>query len=345
MWELVQETVNYIKNKTNFSPEYGVILGSGLGSFTDDITIEFTLPYNEIPNFPVSTVQGHKGALVFGTIGDKKVMAMQGRFHFYEGYDMKQVTFPVRVMKYLGVTKLIVSNASGGVNSDYEVGSVVIIKDHVNMFPEHPLRGKNDERFGPRFLNMNEAYNKAMIKKAKENYPDYKFDVADALDGNVFEQDSFTHILCMYFTIYYFKDKSVFFNNCFKWLMPGGYLIVHLVDRQHFDPILPPGNPLLYVSPQRYAKKRITSTKVKFTDFAYSADFNLDKTNDTANFIEKFKSDSDGKVRKNELTLYMPDVQQIVDEAQACGFTLESKVDLLQCQYEYQYLYVFVKPN
>ena len=117
MWELVQETVNYIKNKTNFAPEYGVILGSGLGSFTDDINIEFTLPYNEIPNFPISTVQGHKGALVFGTIGNKKVMAMQGRFHFYEGYDMKQVTFPVRVMKCLGVTKLIVSNASGGVNS------------------------------------------------------------------------------------------------------------------------------------------------------------------------------------------------------------------------------------
>ena len=153
MWELVQETVNYIKAKTNFTPEYGVILGSGLGSFTDDINIEFTLPYTEIPNFPVSTVQGHKGALVFGTIGGKKVMAMQGRFHFYEGYDMKQVTFPVRVMKYLGIDKLVVSNASGGVNSDYEVGSVVIIKDHINFFPEHPLRGKNDERFGPRFLS------------------------------------------------------------------------------------------------------------------------------------------------------------------------------------------------
>jgi purine-nucleoside phosphorylase len=166
MWELIQETVNYIKNKTNFTPEYGVILGSGLGSFTDDINIEFTLPYNEIPNFPVSTVQGHKGALVFGTIGDKKVVAMQGRFHFYEGYDMKQVTFPVRVMKYLGVTKLIVSNASGGVNPKYEVGSVVIINDHINMFPEHPLRGKNDERFGPRFLNMSEPYNKAMMAKA-----------------------------------------------------------------------------------------------------------------------------------------------------------------------------------
>ena len=103
MWDKVQETVSYIKNKTNFTPEYGVILGSGLGGFTADITIEHTLPYTEIPNFPVSTVQGHKGALVFGTIQGKKVVAMQGRFHFYEGYDMKQVTFPVRVMKYLGV--------------------------------------------------------------------------------------------------------------------------------------------------------------------------------------------------------------------------------------------------
>ena len=101
MWELVQETVNYIKNKTNFLPEYGVILGSGLGNFTDDIQIEYTLPYNEIPNFPVSTVEGHKGALVFGTIGNKKIVAMQGRFHYYEGYSMHEVTFPVRVKKLL----------------------------------------------------------------------------------------------------------------------------------------------------------------------------------------------------------------------------------------------------
>jgi SAM-dependent methyltransferase len=184
----------------------------------------------------------------------------------------------------------------------------------------------------------------SMIKKAKANFPDYKFVVGDALNNHVFESNSFTHILCMYFTIYYFKDKTQFFNNCFKWLMPGGYLIVHLVERDHFDPILPPGNPLLYISPQRYAKERITSTKVKFTDFSYSADFKLDEQNDKALFVEKFKNDSDGKVRKNEHTLYMPDVQQIVDEAQACGFIVESKADLLQCQYEYQYLYVFVKP-
>ena len=168
MWNKVQETVNFIKNKTNFTPEYGVILGSGLGGFTEDITIEHTLPYTEIPNFPVSTVQGHKGALVFGTIAGKNVVAMQGRFHYYEGYDMKEVTFPVRVMKYLGVSKLIVSNASGGVNPSYKVGDVTVITDHVNFMPEHPLRGANDERFGPRFVNMSEPYSRAMIAKAFE---------------------------------------------------------------------------------------------------------------------------------------------------------------------------------
>jgi purine-nucleoside phosphorylase len=191
MWEQVQETVSFIKEKTNFTPEYGVILGSGLGSFTDDIQIEFTLPYAEIPNFPVSTVQGHKGALVFGTIGTKKVVAMQGRFHFYEGYSMKEVTFPVRVMKYLGVEKLIVSNASGGVNSNYNVGDIVLIKDHVNMMPEHPLRGKNDERFGPRFVNMSEPYSKNMIAKAKELAKKLNIEVKDGiylgLQGPTFE--------------------------------------------------------------------------------------------------------------------------------------------------------------
>ena len=191
MWEKVQETVSFIKGKTNFTPEYGVILGSGLGGFTDDIQIEFTLPYSEIPNFPISTVQGHKGALVFGTIGDKKVVAMQGRFHFYEGYSMQEVTFPVRVMKYLGVEKLIVSNASGGVNSNYEVGSIVLLKDQINMMPEHPLRGKNDERFGPRFLNMSEPYSIKMIAKAKELAQNLKIKVQDGiylgLQGPTFE--------------------------------------------------------------------------------------------------------------------------------------------------------------
>ena len=191
MWNQVQETVNYIKEKTNFSPEYGVILGSGLGSFTDDIKIEFSLPYSEIPNFPISTVQGHKGALVFGTIGQKKVVAMQGRFHYYEGYSMKEVTFPVRVMKYLGVEKLIVSNASGGVNANYLVGDIVIIKDHINLMPDHPLRGINDERFGPRFVNMSEPYSRKMISKAKELAKNLHIEVKDGvylgLQGPTFE--------------------------------------------------------------------------------------------------------------------------------------------------------------
>ena len=191
MWEQVQETVSFIQSKFSFTPEYGVILGSGLGSFTDDIQIEYSLPYSEIPNFPISTVQGHKGALVFGTIGSKKVVAMQGRFHYYEGYDMKQVTFPVRVMKILGVTKLVVSNASGGVNPSYKIGSIVLIKDHINMMSEHPLRGKNDERFGPRFVNMSEPYSKSMLQKAKEIAASSQIDVKEgvymALQGPTFE--------------------------------------------------------------------------------------------------------------------------------------------------------------
>lgn len=191
MWDKVQETVSFIKGKINFIPEYGVILGSGLGGFADDIAIEYTLPYEEIPNFPISTVEGHKGALVFGTIGSKKVVAMQGRFHFYEGYSMKEVTFPIRVMKYLGIEKLIVSNASGGVNPNYKVGSIVIIKDHINFMPEHPLRGKNDERFGPRFVNMSEPYSVDMIAKAKEIAQDLNIEVHDGvylgLQGPTFE--------------------------------------------------------------------------------------------------------------------------------------------------------------
>lgn len=191
MWDKVQQTVEYIKAKTQFTPEYGVVLGSGLGGFADDITVEYSLPYGDIPNFPVSTVQGHKGALLFGTIGNKKVVAMQGRFHFYEGYDMKQVTFPIRVMKYLGVEKLIVSNASGGVNPNYIVGDIVLINDHINMMPEHPLRGKNDERFGPRFVNMSQPYSKAMITKAKALAESSNIEVKDgvylSLQGPTFE--------------------------------------------------------------------------------------------------------------------------------------------------------------
>lgn len=168
MWDNVQETVAFLKNKTNnFQPEFGVVLGSGLGGFADDILAEYSISYADIPNFPISTVEGHKGALLFGTIGNKKVVAMQGRFHYYEGYTMQQVTFPIRVMKYLGVDKLVVSNASGGVNPSFKVGDVMMITDHINFMPEHPLRGQNDERFGPRFLNMSEPYSKVMMEKGR----------------------------------------------------------------------------------------------------------------------------------------------------------------------------------
>ena len=192
MWDNVQETVQFLKNKTNeFTPEFGVILGSGLGGFADDVKVEYAISYNEIPNFPISTVQGHKGALLFGTIGNKKVVAMQGRFHYYEGYTMQQVTFPVRVMKYLGVQRLVVSNASGGVNPSFKVGDVMMITDHINFMPEQPLRGKNDERFGPRFLNMSEPYSKSIMKVARQIAQEFQFDLKEgvylALQGPTFE--------------------------------------------------------------------------------------------------------------------------------------------------------------
>jgi len=185
----------------------------------------------------------------------------------------------------------------------------------------------------------------SMVKKAKDDFPQYKFEVGDATNSGEFGPNSFTHITCMYFTIYYIQDKTQFFQNAMKWLRPGGYLVLHLVDRDQFDPILPPGNPLLYVSPQRYAQKRITSTKVKFNDFNYSADFKLNQSTNIATFEEKFKNDADGKVRKNEHIMYMPTLDTIVNEAQQQGFILDSKVDLLNVQYEYQYLYFFVKPE
>ena len=168
MWEKVQETVAFIQQKIQNKPTIGIVLGSGLGNLVDDMEVETIIPYSDILNFPVSTVQGHKGNLIFGKIGGKQVVAMQGRFHYYEGYDMKQVTFPIRVMKFLGVQTLIVSNASGGVNPNFEVGDIMLIKDHINMFPEHPLRGINDERFGPRFLNMSEPYNFELLEKVNQ---------------------------------------------------------------------------------------------------------------------------------------------------------------------------------
>ena len=184
----------------------------------------------------------------------------------------------------------------------------------------------------------------SMINKAKLNYPNLasQFKVGDGLDGHLFQYNSLTHILCLYFTIYYMQDKMRFFDNCMNWLMPGGFLIVHLVDKYKFDPILPPGNPLYIVSPQKYAKERITKPKVTFNDFVYNADFKLD--NDIAIFDEKFKF-NDGRVRKQEQKLYMEDLPTIVNMAQDAGFVVHAKIDMVKCAYEYQYLYVFIKPS
>ncbi|KXB82424.1 purine nucleoside phosphorylase I, inosine and guanosine-specific [Prevotella sp. DNF00663] len=147
------------------SPKTAIILGTGLGLLASEITDSYEFPYSEIPNFPVSTVEGHAGKLIFGKLGGKDIMAMEGRFHYYEGYDMKEVTFPERVMYELGIKTLFVSNASGGMNPDFKIGDLMIIDDHINFFPEHPLRGKNFPT-GPRFPDMHEPYDKNLIALA-----------------------------------------------------------------------------------------------------------------------------------------------------------------------------------
>ncbi|MBN9293437.1 MAG: purine-nucleoside phosphorylase [Flavobacteriia bacterium] len=173
MLEQFKESVAFIQSKTNVKPTVGIILGTGLGGLVKEIEIIDEISYGDIPHFPVSTVESHKGKLIFGKLGGKDVVAMQGRFHYYEGYNMQQVTYPVRVMKLLGIEKLFVSNASGGVNPDFEVGEIMILNDHINLFPAHPLIGKNIDELGPRFPDMSESYCPKMIDTAlsiaKEN--------------------------------------------------------------------------------------------------------------------------------------------------------------------------------
>ena len=165
MLERIQETASFLKEKMHTRPETAIILGTGLGSLADEITDKYEIPYEHIPYFPVSTVEGHKGKLIFGKLGQKDIVAMQGRFHYYEGYTMQQVTFPVRVMRELGIKTLFVSNAAGGMNPDFGIGDLMIITDHINFFPEHPLHGKNIP-YGPRFPDMSEAYDRELIRKA-----------------------------------------------------------------------------------------------------------------------------------------------------------------------------------
>lgn len=168
MLDKIKATAKYLSDQLKTQPEVGIILGSGLGGLGTKINTEKEFLYQDIPNFPVSTVEGHSGKLIIGKLGNKQVVAMQGRFHFYEGYDMSMVTFPVRVMKFLGIKYLIVSNAAGGMNPAFNIGDIMIIRDHINFFPENPLHGKNFEELGPRFPDMSKVYNPKMRDMAKE---------------------------------------------------------------------------------------------------------------------------------------------------------------------------------
>ncbi len=163
-FEMIQESMKFITSKTDCKPEYGIILGTGLGRLADAIKADCVIPYEQIPHFPVSTVETHAGKLIFGELSGKKVMAMQGRFHYYEGYSMQQIVFPIRVMKFLGVKTLIVSNACGGINPNFHPGTIMAITDHINLLGDNPLIGPNDNRIGPRFPDMSEPYSKRLLE-------------------------------------------------------------------------------------------------------------------------------------------------------------------------------------
>jgi len=187
----IQETKTFLENKTAVKPFVGIVLGTGLGNLSTEIEIETAIPYSEIPNFPVSTVEGHSGQLIFGTLNNVPVVAMQGRFHYYEGYSLKECTFPIRVMKMLGIKNLFLSNASGGVNANFEIGDIMLITDHINLLPDNPLRGKNIDELGPRFPDMSEPYSKELNNKvfniAQQNNIKLQQGVYAVLSGPTFE--------------------------------------------------------------------------------------------------------------------------------------------------------------
>jgi purine-nucleoside phosphorylase len=168
MLKKIEEITKFVNEQIDFKPEIGIVLGTGLGGLVNEIEIEVTIPYTDIPHFPVSTVEGHQGQMIFGKLGGKNVVAMQGRFHYYEGYSMQEVGFPIRVLKFLGIKLLMLSNASGGVNPNYRIGDLMIIKDHINLMGNNPLIGKNDTGMGPRFPDMSETYDEKMIRFASK---------------------------------------------------------------------------------------------------------------------------------------------------------------------------------
>ena len=187
----LKETVKFLQKQYKAVPQVGIVLGSGLGQFIGEIKVEKEVSYEKIPNFPVSTVKGHKSKLIFGQLGGKSVMAMAGRFHYYEGYSAEEVVYPIRVMKMLGVNTLLLSNAAGAVNPDYKVGDIMIIKDHISFFTPNPLIGPNMDEFGPRFPDMSEPYNKRLIQAVREIAVQKKIDIKEgvyvAVTGPTFE--------------------------------------------------------------------------------------------------------------------------------------------------------------
>lgn len=180
-FEKLTETAAYLQQYNSAKATIGVVLGSGLGNFVHEIKVQHAIPYEEIPHFPVSTVKGHQGKLIFGSIAGKPIIAMAGRFHFYEGYSAEEVVFPIRVMKFLGVQTVFLSNAAGGVNPDFKVGDLMIITDHISFTTKNPLIGQNDERLGPRFPDMSEPYKKSLIKKAKGIAKELNIDVKEGV--------------------------------------------------------------------------------------------------------------------------------------------------------------------
>jgi len=235
------------------------------------------------------------------------------------------------------------------IKNEYEIGEIIntthpteqsIILDIGSGTGQH-VAALNDKGYPAVGLDLSPG----MVGQAKKKFPEMDFKQGNALEFMLYPADSFTHILCLYFTIYYIKDKTQFIKNCYDWLKPGGYFIIHLVNRDKFDPILNTADPLQLVSAQRYAKKRITNSLIKFKDFQYRADFKLDRSNDVATFEEIFKDDNTKHIRQNIHKMHMPTQKYILSLAKQIGFILKGKIDMVPIQYEYQYLYILYKPE
>lgn len=262
----------------------------------------------------------------------------ENNFLFKDG-DAVYDDFYAAVYDYLAFNQL---------KNDYEVGIIIngafanetsVVAD-IGCGTGHQVNELSTQTSNLSVIGIDKS--PAMIAKAKENYPNLQFKIGNGLDESLFQSESLTHILCLYFTIYYMENKTTFFHNCMQWLMPGGYLIVHLVDRYKFQPLLNPSNPLYIVTPR--GSNGITKAKVDFNDFVYNANYKVDVTKDVALLEEKFKF-PDGKTRKQEQKLYMEDLSTIVSMAQNAGFLIHAKIDMTECAYEHEYLYVFVKPT